>query len=57
MLLFQLGIVGRTGSGKSSLFQVLFQMVQSYQGAVILDGIDVASIPLDVLRLVVLCCR
>jgi len=46
----KLGIVGRTGSGKSSLFQVLFRMVHSYQGAVLLDGVNLASVPLDVLR-------
>ena len=51
----QLGIVGRTGSGKSSLFQVLFRMVHSYQGAVLLDGVNVASLPLEILRLVSLC--
>lgn len=51
-LFSQLGIVGRTGSGKSSLFQVLFRMVNSYQGAVLLDGVNLASVPLDILRLV-----
>jgi len=48
----QLGIVGRTGSGKSSLFQVLFRMVHNYQGAVLLDGVSLASVPLDILRFV-----
>ena len=52
VLFSQLGIVGRTGSGKSSLFQVLFRMVHSYQGAVLLDGVNLASLPLDILRLV-----
>ena len=52
VLFSQLGIVGRTGSGKSSLFQVLFRMVNSYQGAVLLDGVNLASVPLDILRLV-----
>ena len=51
-LIVQLGIVGRTGSGKSSLFQVLFRMINSYQGAVLIDGINIASVPLDILRLV-----
>lgn len=46
----KLGIVGRTGSGKSSLFQVLFRMVQGYKGDVVLDGINTALVPLDVLR-------
>ena len=56
VLFSQLGIVGRTGSGKSSLFQVLFQMVNSYQGAVLLDGVNLASVALDILRLVGLVC-
>ena len=56
-LIVQLGIVGRTGSGKSSLFQVLFRMINSYQGAVLIDGINIASVPLDILRLVLLCDR
>ena len=51
----QLGIVGRTGSGKSSLFQVLFRMVNRFEGAVLLDGISLASVPLNILRLVFLC--
>ena len=50
----QLGLVGRTGSGKSSLFQVLFRMVSSYQGVVLIDGVNLAAIPLDILRLVFL---
>ena len=52
VLFSQLGIVGRTGSGKSSLFQVLFRMVNTYEGAVLLDGVNLASVPLDILRLV-----
>ncbi|CAH3029935.1 unnamed protein product, partial [Porites evermanni] len=46
----KLGIVGRTGSGKSSLFQVLFRMVNRFEGAVLLDGISLASVPLNILR-------
>ena len=52
VLFSQLGIVGRTGSGKSSLFQVLFRMVHGYQGAVLLDGVNLASVPLHILRFV-----
>ncbi|EDO46846.1 predicted protein, partial [Nematostella vectensis] len=46
----KVGIVGRTGSGKSSLFLVLFRMVEVAEGAVILDGVNIASLPLDKLR-------
>ncbi|KAL6756466.1 P-loop containing nucleoside triphosphate hydrolase protein [Haematococcus lacustris] len=44
------GLVGRTGSGKSSLALVLFRLIEVTQGAVLLDGLDVASIGLDALR-------
>ena len=47
----QIGIVGRTGSGKSSLFLVLFRMVGIESGSrVLLDGIYLASVPLQILR-------
>ncbi|XP_015763601.1 PREDICTED: multidrug resistance-associated protein 7-like [Acropora digitifera] len=46
----KVGIVGRTGSGKSSLFQVLFRMVPGYKGDVVLDGINTAMVPLHILR-------
>lgn len=43
----QTGIIGRTGAGKSSLFQSLFQMVHAQSGAIFIDGIDIATVPLE----------
>jgi ATP-binding cassette, subfamily B, multidrug efflux pump len=43
-------IVGRTGSGKSTLVEALCRLVQVPPGAIFLDGRDVTTIPLTSLR-------
>ena len=45
-----IGIVGRTGAGKSSLFQCLLRMRGLAGGAVLVGGVDVCGVPLPVLR-------
>lgn len=46
----KIGIVGRTGAGKSSLIQVLFRMREIEHGKLIIDGKDITSIDLTSLR-------
>jgi ATP-binding cassette subfamily B multidrug efflux pump len=45
-----LAIVGRTGSGKSSLAVLLARLQPTPKGTVFLDGVDVCDLPLSVVR-------
>ncbi|NWX23536.1 MRP7 protein, partial [Aegotheles bennettii] len=46
----KVGIVGRTGSGKSTLFLALFRMLELKSGRILLDGVDSRLVGLEELR-------
>ncbi|XP_010775282.1 multidrug resistance-associated protein 1-like [Notothenia coriiceps] len=46
----KVGIVGRTGAGKSSLMLGLFRIIEAAEGHIFIDGVDIAQLGLHELR-------
>ncbi|KAB8235657.1 P-loop containing nucleoside triphosphate hydrolase protein [Aspergillus alliaceus] len=46
----RVGVVGRTGAGKSSLTLALFRFLEARKGHIVIDGLDVSKMTLQALR-------
>ncbi|KAH7976176.1 hypothetical protein HPB52_009486 [Rhipicephalus sanguineus] len=46
----KVGVVGRTGAGKSSLVLALLRFLRASQGFILVDGVNIAEVPLKRLR-------
>ncbi|KAI8903608.1 P-loop containing nucleoside triphosphate hydrolase protein [Gorgonomyces haynaldii] len=46
----KVGVIGRTGSGKSTLMTALFRIVELQSGSIVIDGRDIRKLGLNTLR-------
>ena len=52
----KVGIIGRTGAGKSSIAQALFRAVELAGGSIKVDGVDLKTVGLDVVSSGIILC-
>jgi ATP-binding cassette subfamily C (CFTR/MRP) protein 1 len=52
----RVGVVGRTGAGKSSIVVAMMRLVELSKGRVTVDGVDLAKLGLDRVRGTGICC-
>ena len=46
----KIGVVGRTGAGKSTLSLALSRIIELYGGEILIDGVDIGSVKINDLR-------
>lgn len=46
----KIGIIGRTGAGKSTIGLALSRIIELFTGSIKIDGVDISQVPLKVLR-------
>lgn len=46
----KVGVVGRTGSGKTTMLMALFRMFKLAKGRILVDSVDISSLPLELVR-------
>lgn len=47
---WKVGIVGRTGAGKSTIASAFFRFLEAHKGKIMVDGVDISTIKLSHLR-------
>lgn len=46
----RVGVIGRTGSGKSTVMMSILRILEAYSGKIVIDGKDISQMSLDDLR-------
>jgi ABC-type multidrug transport system fused ATPase/permease subunit len=46
----KIGVVGRTGAGKSTITLTLLRVLEAMEGQIFIDGVDISTLSLKQLR-------